>query len=270
MAEQQRNRSQRDTNHPQVVKTLNSGKWKTLEATMEYKSDLTNAFLTQNHRRIIQMFERLAMILRLAKEDVTAYRKIMDWHNSINLAIANEQLETIEEQLIHSAPKGNGNVSINIPDSYKITFEVSHPITNGILNTIKNIDAQAASAEQAFFEGKIDDPQLDSARRQAMKVMNGILDRIGKVTSPGKREGGSFSTTHYVKLLKEPNFDLLELTDMPLEIRKSLGLIEEETQPEVKVEAEPKKEPKKAPSKTKSTTKSAKGAKKEKAQAEDE
>jgi len=263
MAEQKRNRNQRDTNHPQVVKTLNAGKWKTLEATMEYKSDLTNAFLTQNHRRIIQMFERLAMILRLAKEDVVAYRKIMDWHNNVNLAIANEQLETIEEQLVHSAPKGNSGVSINIPDSYKITFEVSHPITNGILNTIKSIDAQAANAEQAFFENKIDDPQLESARRQAMKVMNGILDRIGKVTSPGKREGGNFSTSHYVKLLKEPNFDLLELTDMPLEIRKSLGLIEEDKQPE---ESVAKKE--KAPSKPKSSSTKSKAKTSTKAEAE--
>ncbi|PTC00409.1 hypothetical protein C9975_07680, partial [Thalassospira xiamenensis] len=155
----------------------------------DYESDLTNSFLNQNSRRIIQLFERLAMIIKTAKQDEGAYRKVMNWHSQINLAIANEQLEVIDEQLSESTEKmkGFGGTNINVPDSYHIEFEVSHPITRSILNTLSSIDKLASRVELAFYEGKIDDLQLESARRQTMKVMNGILDRIGKVTSPGKR-----------------------------------------------------------------------------------
>lgn len=214
--------------HPSVVSSLQSGKRVTMTRELTYQSDLTATFLNQNYNRIIQVFERLAAILRMAKDDAAAYKKITQWHDNVNLAIANEQLETIEEQLRQITIKtpSEEELELNVPDAYKIKFEVTHPVTIGILNTFASIDSVAANIQRALFEMRIDDLQHDSAQRQTLKVLHGILDRIGKITAPGKREGGRFSTSYYVKLLKDPTFDLVALTDMPYEIRQTLGLVE--------------------------------------------
>lgn len=229
-----RQRKQQPTSHPEKVATLHAGRWKTMTHRFEYESDLAKAFLDQNHRRMIQLFERLGMIIKTAKQDATAYRKVMDWHNNVNLAIANEQIETLDEQLSNATSKIKpaDEAIVNTPDSYFVDFEVSHPVSRTILIALGSVDKMAARIEQAFYEGRIDDLQLEDSRRQTMKVMNGVLDRINKVTSPGKRKdnSGRFSTSEYVKFLKDPNSDLLTLTDMPLDIRKRLGLIDEPTE----------------------------------------
>lgn len=226
-------RRQQSTSHPEKVSTLHAGRWKTMTHRFEYESDLSKAFLDQNHRRMIQLFERLGMIMKTAKQDAAAYRKVMDWHNNVNLAIANEQIETLDEQLNNaiSKIKPADNAIVNTPDSYFVDFEVSHPVSRTILIALGAVDKMATRIEQCFYEGRIDDLQLEDSRRQTIKVMNGVLDRINKVTSPGKRKdnSGRFSTSEYVKFLKDPNSDLLALTDMPLDIRKRLGLIDEPT-----------------------------------------
>ena len=43
------------------------------------------------------------------------------------------------------------------------------------------------------MNGLMDDLEYEQASRQAIAVMSGVVDRIYKVTSPGKRDNGPFS-----------------------------------------------------------------------------
>lgn len=218
---------------PDNARTLLSGRQKTMEFNIDYKSDLMNRFLTDNIRRLLNTFERLAAIYRMATTDKAAYKKIKDWHQDINLAIASAQLDALEEQRQQKIIDDDLNIpEINTPANYSVIFEVSHPVTHTVINLVRAVDDELNEIEAIFLGGGIDDLEYEDARRQALSILNGVIDRILKVTSPGRREGGAFSKELYMRFLKDPKFDLAQLTDMPLKMREQLGLIKPE---EVKV-----------------------------------
>lgn len=214
---------------PEDARSKLAGKVKTLESHIQYQSDFMHAYLTRNEMSILNIFERLGAIFRMARTDRAAYTKVRDWHYEKNIAIAAMQIETLQEQREQLASKVEfvTEANINIPDSYKITFELSHPVGNSITQLIKTLDSELAEIEKLFMSGLLDDLEYEQASRQAIAVMSGVVDRIYKVTSPGKREGGAFSVALYMNFLRDPNFDLHSLTDIPREYRSAFASTEE-------------------------------------------
>jgi len=256
---------------PDNARTLLAGRQKTMEFDIAYKSDLMNRFLTDNGRRLLNTFERLAAIYRMAASDKSAYNKIKDWHQDINLAIAATQLDALEEQRQQKIIDNELNIpDINTPSNYKVLFEVSHPVTHTIINLVRAVDAELTEIEAIFLGGGIDDLEYRDAQRQALSILNGVIDRILKVTSPGRREGGAFSKELYMRFLKDPKFDLAELTDMPLEMREQLGLIKPEEAEKAKQEKAKAPKEVKAKAKAKPKTKATKEAKEDVAESAEE
>lgn len=210
---------------PEDARSKLAGKTKTLEAHIKYQSDFMHGYLTRNEMSILNIFERLGAIFRMARTDRGAYTKVRDWHYEKNIAIAAMQVETLQEQREQIASKVEimSETTINVPDSYQITFELSHPVGNSITQLIKTLDSELAEIEKLFMSGLLDDLEYEQASRQAIAVMSGVVDRIYKVTSPGKREGGPFSVALYMNYLRDPKFDLHALTDIPREYRDAFA-----------------------------------------------
>lgn len=208
---------------PEDARSRLAGKTKTIEATIKYQSDFMHSYLTRHEMSTLNIFERLGAIFRMARSDKDAYEKVRGWHYETNIAIAEMQIETLQEQ----REKISANTvvatenTINVPDSYNIVFELSHPVGNTITQLIKSLDGELAEIEKVFMNGLMDDLEYEQASRQAIAVMSGVVDRIYKVTSPGKRENGPFSPSLYMKFLKDPSFDLHERTDIPKELREA-------------------------------------------------
>jgi hypothetical protein len=219
---------------PEDARSMLSGKVKTFEVPIQYQSDFMHGYLTKNERSILNIFERLGAIFRMARTDRASYEKVRDWHYEKNIAIAELQIETIQEQReqLLGEQVFDATNAIKIPDTYKITFELSHPVGNTITQLIKSLDAQLAEIEAVFMNGLIDDLQYEQASRQALAVMSGVVDRIYKVTSPGKREGGAFSVALYMSFLRDPKFDLHSLTDIPRELRATFAGSDTESAPD--------------------------------------
>lgn len=208
---------------PEDARSRLAGKTKTIEATINYQSDFMHSYLTRHEMSTLNIFERLGAIFRMARSDKEAYAKVRDWHYETNIAIAEMQIETLQEQreqIAANAVLASEN-TINVPDSYKIVFELSHPVGNTITQLIKSLDSELAEIEKVFMNGLMDDLEYEQASRQAIAVMSGVVDRIYKVTSPGKRDNGPFSPALYMKYLKDPTFDLHERTDIPRELREA-------------------------------------------------
>lgn len=235
---------------PDDARTLLAGRQKTMEFKIDYKSDLMNRFLTDNGRRLLNTFERLAAIYRMATSDREAYSKIKSWHDDINLQIAAAQLEALEEQRQQKITDYELQVpDINIPTNYSVVFEVSHPVTHTIINLVRAVDDELNEIEAIFLSGGIDDLEYEDARRQALSILNGTIDRILKVTSPGRREGGAFSKEIYLRFLQDPTFSLVERTDMPLAMREKLGLIDKSEAEKAKKDSAKKASKKAKPAK---------------------
>lgn len=219
----------------QRAATKHAGRMKTIKRTINYKSDHIHAFLSRNEQKLLNAFERLGAILRMAKSSNSAYLKINDWHTNINLAAAQLQLDALQEQRL-AREKGlqlEGDFEISTPNDYKIEFEVSHPVGHTITQLLSGVDKELDEIERIFLFGALDDLEYEQACKQASAILTGVTDRIMKVTSPGKRDGGQFNPRYYLEFLRDPYFSLLSLCDLPLEIAKEL-LTEEQLKEVIK------------------------------------
>lgn len=204
--------------------TRHSGKMKTIRTKINYGSDHIHSFLSRNEQKLLNAFERLAAILRMAKTSPSAYKRIADWHKEVNLSVAQVQLDALQEQRLEKEKlvQLEGSFEIQTPDYYEIELEVSHPVGHTIAQLIKEVDTELNEIEKLFMHGALDDLEYEQASKQATVILTGVTDRIMKVTSPGKREGGQFNPRYFMEFLRDPHFSLLSLCDIPLEIAKQI------------------------------------------------
>ncbi|PLT25088.1 hypothetical protein [Pseudoalteromonas sp. MelDa3] len=211
-------------NQAQRATTKHAGKMKTITTTINYETDHTHSYLKLNEHKILNAFERLAAILRMAKTSSVAYTRISEWHRDINLNLAQAQLDTLHEHRVErekSLPV-MGDFIINTPDNYAMQFEVSHPVGLTITQLIVAVDKELNAIEKLFMFGALDDLEYEQACKQAAAIVTGVTDRIMKVTSPGKREGGQFNPRYYLEFLRDPQFNMLQLCDIPYEVAKTI------------------------------------------------
>ncbi|ALU46145.1 hypothetical protein [Pseudoalteromonas rubra] len=211
-------------NDTPVISTRHAGKMKTLVTQISYKSDLLHQFLSKNEIRMLNAFERLGAIFRIARTNPAAYDKIRSWHYDVNLLIARTQLDTLQELRAQKQAQAHfdGHFELNRPECYEVIFEVSHPVGITIPQLIKEVDAEIDEIETLFMFGMIDDTEYAAACKQASVIISGVVDRLNKVTAPGKREGGSFSPRHFVEILNNPNFELLAHCGMPMAVAEQI------------------------------------------------
>ncbi|ATC88997.1 MULTISPECIES: hypothetical protein [Pseudoalteromonas] len=204
--------------------TKHAGKMKTISTKINYETDHTHSYLKLNEHKILNAFERLAAILRMAKTSNAAYTRISQWHSDVNLAVAQVQLDTLHEQRVEKEKNFpvTGEFLINTPDSYFMEFEVSHPVGLTITQLIVAIDKEVNAIEKLFMFGFLDDLEYEHACKQAAAIVTGVTDRIMKVTSPGKREGGQFQPRYYLEFLRDPHFNMLSLCALPYETAKMI------------------------------------------------
>lgn len=229
--------------HQKAV-TKHAGRMKTISCVIKYKTDYTHAFINRNEQKILNAFERLAAILRMAKTSTLAYSRITEWHSDVNLLVAQSQLDTLKaaREKHESTMQLAGEFEINTPDDYSIRFEVSHPVGHTITQLIIAVDNELNGIEKLFMHGALDDLEYERACKQASVILTGVTDRIMKVTSPGKRQGGQFNPRYYLEFLRDPHFSLLSLCDIPLEVAKEILTTEQLEQiVRAKKEAEPSK-----------------------------
>lgn len=209
-----------------------------------YHNALIEKLFFTDGKKLMQAVERLGAIYRLAKNDKGAYSKLNDWMNGINLHIATSQLSTVSESRNEVTEAKDVALSdVEFPNK-EMTFKTTHSSSTKIIALITAVDSELSSLEQLFLSDGLDDIEFDVAARQCMAIVNGVIDRVFKVTSPGKRENGTFDVKQYVQFLKDPKFDLSAHTDYPVDFQHMKPVLEEPEIEKSKVEPEKSEAPK--------------------------
>ena len=192
-----------------------SGRQKTLSLKLDYTSDIIHEYLQLNQSKMLDAYERIAALLRMVSSTPDLFQHVNDWVTK-NGEIAQAQLSELATQRQGIAEKvGETEApSINIPDSYKTTFEASHPIAHTMIAMLRMVDAELSECETLYLSGAIDDVQYKQLFNQATSVIRGSVDRIFKATLPGKRKGdGRYNPAQLAAWLREGNKMLF--TDIP-------------------------------------------------------
>jgi len=223
MANKSKPKAQKNTNRVADGITIKSGQRKTFQLTLDFKSDMMNEYLVESTRNIIIAIERLAELFRFTMDTPDVYSKVKEWSDS-SMNISRAQLEALIAQREEIQSKQEVElVEYIAPTDFSVKFEFSHSIGRKFYNLMRSVDDELNSIEAMYLSGVIDDLEYASAKRQALSILRGYIDRIYKATSPGKRTVNgkiSFKARAFVEMLKKGH-KIDEGVDKPLEFQKS-------------------------------------------------
>lgn len=183
------------------------GRQKTLKLPLQYKSNIMHEYIQMNQSKMLDAYERLAALLRLVSTAPDLHAHVKYWIGK-NVEIADAQLTELatQRQLILEQVGDIAVPQIVVPESYKTEFEASHPIANTMVATLQKVDAELDECEKLYLSNLIDDLEYRQLFNQATGVIRGMVDRIFKATTPGKRQdGGRFNPAQLAAWLREGN-----------------------------------------------------------------
>lgn len=191
-----------------------AGQQKTIVLPLNYLTDIMHEYLRMNQATMLSAYERLAALLRMLSRDKDLLAHANDWIAK-NTEIAQQQITELQAQRA-AIEEQIGDIEvpqIKTPDSYKTTFEASHPVANKMLAIAKAVDSELVACERLYFAGVVDDSEYAKLRDQATTIIRGSVDRIYKATKPGNREGGRFNPAELARWIREGNRMMFE--DIP-------------------------------------------------------
>ena len=192
---------------------------------VDIKSTVLKEYLEKNTGLIITVYGRIGGLLRMTSDTAQVYQMVKDW-NTTNIKIAEHQVDDIAgqvEAIELSLDDGElHGVDIKRPPATQFEWTVNHPIFNGLKKIILMADKEIIKAETLYFIGEIDDLQYRSLQSQVVNMMSGLLERVRKATSPGKRnvEGGvRYTPAQLLKHIRQGGYRL-EFFDIPSTLRE--------------------------------------------------
>lgn len=184
-----------------------SGRQKTIALPFTYTSDIMHEYILLNQSKMLDAYERLAALLRMLSTSADLHAEVKTWINK-NTEIANAQLNDLTTQRMAILDQA-GEIefpTINVPDGYKTQFEASHPIANLMVATLRRVDSELSECEKLYMALLIDDLEYRRLFNQATNVIRGMVDRIFKATTPGRRkDNGRYSPAQLANWLREGN-----------------------------------------------------------------
>lgn len=221
-------------------KSYLSGQQITFDINFEYHSNIMNSFVTNPKGRnlgvLFGMFERLGGLLRLVSRDKEINEMVKAWIKT-NDAIAEAQIAELKESREIIEEGVEDLPMVNIPSTYSVKIEASHPILNKMSDVLRAVNCELMGYEKLYFAGLIDDEEYRRTEVSALGVLGGLIDRIAKATKPGQRKGGRFNQQEFYRVLRQGH--ILQFVDVPSDCREAVEKYNKEYK---SIEGEIKKE----------------------------
>jgi|TARA_R110000796_G_scaffold50909_6_gene120213 hypothetical protein len=193
--------------------------------TTKSSSGLLREYLSSNTGLVVKIYGRIGGLLRMTSDNANLSTMVKDWDQT-NINIAKKQLSDLSVQLdvveLTESEEGLVDFAVEREEPLEIDWMVNHPIFRNVISVISDTDALILRAEHLYFKGTIDDVQFRGFQSQAFNVISGILDRVRKATSPGKRKtekGDRYTPTELAKHIRTGGYKL-EFFDLPSNLRK--------------------------------------------------
>lgn len=182
---------------PEFVQTR-----KSVPYTIQTQSNTMLDYMTRNGGAAAGAFQRVAGLIQLTTNDALVRPRLDKWfENVVSNAVVRadsltEQQEKYSEGLVFNVPKPK------VPENYKYTFEITHPIFWQLIGLIEKIDNVMAEIEFYWLSGQLEDVHLENAAGQAVNTIKTMVNRIYYVTNASRgRKGGLYSKEAYEELM---------------------------------------------------------------------
>lgn len=202
--------------------------------TAPCESSILHEYMEQYQGLMVSMFERLGGLRQLVRRDTALLDMITLWHKT-SLDITKKQLLEIRERRETLQMDLTDEIilpEINVPDDWKLTFVVTHPIAHDLVKLVKDINDEIRANEALFYAGIINEEAIERVNNETVALLSGVTDRIAKATRPGKRKAKGEDRMVYsaVGLAEHIRKGFrLDFADIPLEYADHIKEYEEET-----------------------------------------
>ena len=202
--------------------------------TAPCESAILHEYMVQYQGLMTSMFERIGGLRQLVRRDTALLDMISLWHKT-SLGITQKQLEAIRqrrETLELQIGDGVTLPDINVPEDWKLSFVVTHPIAHDLVKLVKDINEEIKANEALFYAGLINEEAIERINNETVFLLSGVTDRIAKATRPGKRKAKGEDRMIYsaVGLAEHIRKGFrLDFADIPLEYADHIKEYEEET-----------------------------------------
>jgi hypothetical protein len=189
MTTNQANAKNRKTERHSKAPSRDVNKFPIVSFSLEIHSTLLKEYLTKNTGLYIANYGRIGGLLRMASSDKNVSVMIKDWFET-NLNIGYSQVEEISSNVDAAeliSEEDNVTAIVKHPDPLALEWNVNHPIFRRLISLIKKADDQITKAEKFYYTDLIDDNQYRMLQAIIVNMLSGLLDRVVKATSPGKR-----------------------------------------------------------------------------------
>jgi hypothetical protein len=146
----------------------------------------------------------------------TTYNTLMQWFEKEIISTSNKDIEKLVsyfDSLQENILPGFEFIDIKNPDM-ALEINIIHKSHLEIINIISRVDLIMDDIEALSLSGSWEDDIEQSARNQALLILNNISSRIFKATKPGKRNGGPFSPVVFLEGLQNGVFTLYQESDV--------------------------------------------------------
>lgn len=194
--------------------TKNLVKRKTGVAKLKLKSESVFLYMRgQSGENLNKSLYRIGELFKMTSRSTNkdSFNKIRTWFVSEILDYGQKEIDKLMnhfETLQDNTIPGISFVDIKSPDM-ELDISIIHKSHAEIINLITKIDYIMDEIETMSLSGSWDDDGLEqTARTQALLILNTIALKIFKVTKPGKRNGGAFSAVYFLEGLQSGVFTL--------------------------------------------------------------
>jgi hypothetical protein len=188
-------------------------------------SGLLREYLSSNTGLVVKIYGRIGGLLRMTSDNANLSTMVKDWDET-NINIAKKQLGDLAVQLdvveLTESEEALVDFAVERDEPLEISWMVNHPIFRNVISVISATDDLVLRAENLYFKGAVDDVQFRGFQSQALNVLSGILDRVRKATSPGKRKtenGDRYTPSELARHIRTGGYKL-EFFDLPSSLRK--------------------------------------------------
>ena len=189
----------RNTNNAPFIQTR---RYKEYE--LKTQSDSMKEFLKKSGGRCAGGFQRLGDLKKLIMDNETLSGRLEVW--------IEDRIETMERSLIQLSNQYNklkedtsdeSGQSI-VPDSYKFTMQITHPIFYSFIGMLEELDKKIAAVEDLWLSGYVEDNRMDNAKRQTFAAADGLMNKIYTLTDMSRtRQGGIYNHEDFKKMLSK-------------------------------------------------------------------
>lgn len=176
---------------------------KSVPYTISVESNAMLEYMNRHGGAAAGAFQRIAGLIQLTSNNAEVRERLDVWLDEVikaaqvRTAALKTQQEKYSEGMVVNVPRPK------IPDNYKYTVEITHPVFWKLIGLVEMLDSVMSEIEYLWLAGHLEDVHLGNANGQAVNTIKTLVNRMYYVTNASRnRKGGLYSPDAYKELMR--------------------------------------------------------------------